>query len=193
MESTHRKSRQYIEIIVVDNGDSFEDSKYLLSLAHDGSISCYIRNRHNMSFGYARNQAMRLSSGRFIAICDNDILYEDGWLERCIMFLDKNKNRGNYFATPLPADPMNNHKKRWGLEIDGWRMNTRAGSNCFVGRREDFQKVGHFSQHRIAGSKWADRYVRMGYMMAVMPEPMAKDEGLRAGYNFKLPLQNLVL
>ena len=179
------------EIIVVDNGGSDSDSNFLLREASSGHIACYVRNRKNMHFGYARNQGIKLSSGDFLVVADNDILYFDGWLEKTISFLKKNK--GKYLATPLRCDPMNNRKTRWMGEADGWRLNMRAGSNCTVMRREDFEKIGWYEQHRIAGSKWTDRYVRMGYLMAVMPEPKAHDLGFRKGYNFNEPVKHLEL
>ena len=69
------------EMIVVDNGGNYEDSLFLLQYANEGKIACYIRNRKNMHFGYARNQGVKLSSGNYIVIADNDISYENGWLE----------------------------------------------------------------------------------------------------------------
>lgn len=174
-----------VEIIVVDNGDTRTDSDHLLQDVCQGNIACYIRNRKNMYFGYARNQALKLSSGEYIVISDNDILYKEGWLEECIAFL--REHEGKYLATPLRPDPMNNRKARWVGEVDGWKLNSRAGSNCWVMRRSDFEKIGYFDHHRIAGSKYVDRYVRMGYAMACMPEPKAEDLGFRKGYNFNLP------
>ena len=51
------------EIIVVDNGGSLEDSKYFLEKAEKKEIQHYIRNADNLWFGYARNQAVKISNG----------------------------------------------------------------------------------------------------------------------------------
>src|SRR3990167_4633123 len=118
------------EIIVVDNGANLDDSEFLLLLAHARKIACYARNRKNMHFWFARNQGYALSSGEYLVFADNDILYESGWLEECIGFLER--NFGNYLATPLEPDPMNRRDVRWGGEKDGWKLNMRAGSDCFV-------------------------------------------------------------
>mgnify|MGYP001586065104 FL=1 len=70
------------EIIVVDNGGNLSDSIHLLSLAEEKKIACYIRNRNNMSFGFARNQGLDMATGEYICIADNDIFYKPGWLEK---------------------------------------------------------------------------------------------------------------
>jgi len=181
------------EIIVVDNGGSLEDSKWLLGLTNDGHIASYTRFRKNMHFWYARNLALTIATGKYIVIMDNDIQFTHlGWLQECIAFLDKNK--GKYLATPINADPMNSIRKdRWVGEVGGWKLNSRAGSNCWVMRREDYEIIGNFDQHRIAGSKWADRYTRLGYTMACMPQPKAIDLCFRKGYNISMPINNLTL
>lgn len=169
------------EIIVVDNGGSLEDSSFLLGLTDSGAIASYTRFRKNMNWPYARNDGLKRASRHYIAITDNDIIYQPGWAEDCIDFLDQ--NQGLYLATPLAPDPMNNVAKRWAGEVGGWRLNTRAGSNSWIMRRPDLEKIGLFEGINKGGSKYVDRYVRMGYLMGVMPVPKATDEGLRAGYS----------
>lgn len=177
------------EIIVVDNGGSLEDSVWLLSLTHQQQIACYVRNRKNMHFGYARNQALSLCTGDYLVIADNDIEYKPGWWQECRDFLSKHK--GKYLATPIAPDPMNDQPKRYtGDVVDGWRLNTRAGSNCFMMRRNDFEKIGLFKIHHIAGSHYVDRYRELDYLMAIMPESKAIDLGLRKGYNIKEKITN---
>lgn len=173
---------QDAEILVVDNGDSKEDSEWLLKQSMKGNIACYIRNRKNMHFGYGRNQALKLCGGDYIVIADNDIHYEPGWMEECVSFLERNP--GKYLATPIKADPNNKRPVRWCGEVDGWKLNYRAGSNVFMMRRKDWEKIGFFEIHPIAGSKFCDHFTRLGYKVAVMPTPKTLDLGLRQGYNF---------
>src|SRR3990167_7999722 len=113
------KTAPNAEIFIIDNGASLEDSKWLLEHTHSGDIACYIRNRKNMHFGFARNQGLKLATGEYIVICDNDIFYTPDWLEICVDFLAKNP--GKYLATPLIADPMNAMRKdRWAGEVGAW-------------------------------------------------------------------------
>lgn len=184
------KTAPSAEIIVVDNGGSESDSRYLLELNEQGKIACYIRNRKNMHFAYARNQGIKVSNGDYLVIADNDIEYRAGWLEDCIAWLKANP--GKYFATPLECDPINRKPSRWQGEKGGWRLNMRAGSNCTVASRENFNAIGYYKIHRIAGSKWTDTYVKAGYLMAVMPIPKAIDLGFREGYNLNLDVEHLI-
>lgn len=174
------------ELIVVDNGGSLDDSKYLVELTENGYINTYIRNHNNMSFGYARNQGLRLANGDYLAICDNDIIFNPGWLETCIAILDKYPDKKIY-ATPI-YNVAHWRPKYWSqeiLEIDGRivRLNRRAGSNCWVMRRKDFEEVGDFWVHRVAGTKWTNEAGRKGYWAAVTPDIMVNDFGFRKGYS----------
>ena len=174
------------EIFIVDNGGSLLDSQWLLEQASSGFIACYIRNRNNMHFGYARNQALKLCEGEYIVIADNDILFQHGWLEECIAFLERNP--GKYIATPIAVDQMNTKDSRWNGSVDGWRLNYRAGSNCFVMRRSDWEEIGFFEAHRLAGSLFCNKFVKLGYCVAVMPKSRVVDMGFRKGFNFKVDI-----
>ncbi len=170
------------EIIVCDNGGSYEDSEYLMRLCHEGKIASYTRYRQNQHFYYARNDALRRASGKYIAVSDNDILFTTDWLKDCLDWLARTP--GKYMATPIKADWMNGIRPdRWKGELNGWLLNQRAGSNIWVMRREDYEAIGDFDAVAVAGSKYVDRYVRMGYLMGVMPVPKAFDMGFRHGYN----------
>lgn len=174
------------ERIIVDNGGSLKDSKYLLGLAEKGEINTYIRNHNNMHFGFARNQALNICNGEYIAICDNDIIFNPGWLETCIGILDKYPDRKIY-ATPI-YNVAHWRPKYWHpdiLEYEGRqvRLNRRAGSNCWVMRRKDFETIGDFRVHRVAGTKWTNNAGGAGYWAAVTPDIMVNDAGFRRGYN----------
>lgn len=177
------------ELIVVDNGgNSTNNSDFFLNLVDKGYISTYVKNANNMHFGYARNQGYAMSHGEYICIADDDIEYQVGWLEECIKILDAYPDKKIY-ATPFdyPMDGLREKYNQGELELDGKRyvLNMRAGSNCFVVRREDYDEIGGFECHRIAGSHWTNKAVRLGYLACVLPGNYAKDLGLRKGYNLK--------
>lgn len=178
------------ELIVVDNGGSDKATEYLLDLNKKGVINTYVRNANNMHFGFARNQALAIANGDYIAICDNDIVYNQGWLEQCIAVLDQNPD-SKIYATPV-YNVTHWRPKYWqgSVEADGkkYKLNMRAGSNCWVTRREDFKKLGKFLIHRIAGTKWTNNAVGNGYLAAVTPEIMVNDLGFRRGYNINANL-----
>lgn len=181
------------EIIVVDNGSSWNDSKHFLKLAHKGKITHYIRNAENMHFSYARNQAIQLSHGKYICIVDNDILFDYGWLQMCLHMLNQfpeKKLISSIIYYPYTSATLD--KRYHAGEISDskytYKLNQRAGSNQMVMKRETIQEIGVFPLHRIAGSYFADNLVRAGYVTILPPEKfryMAKDCGLRRGYNLK--------
>lgn len=165
------------ELIVVDNGGNIEDSKFLLEETEAKRITHYIRNADNIFFGLARNQALGLSSGKYIAICDNDLIYKKGWLEACIRVLKETEGE------KLLATPRNiiwSHSRYTDKRIINGReytINALAGSNCWVMRRKDYEKIGDFENHIIAGTLWCRRYSSMGYGVIVLPEMMVEDWG----------------
>lgn len=174
------------ERIVIDNGGSIKDSEYLLDLTEKGEINTYIRNHNNLSFGYARNQALRVCNGDYICVADNDIIYNPGWLDACLAVLEAYPHEKIY-ATPI-YNVAHWQPKYWNqkeLEVNGkiYRLNRRAGSNCWIMRRKDFEEVGDFPCHRVAGTKWTDMAQAAGYWAAVTPDIMVNDWGFRKGYN----------
>lgn len=181
------------EIIVADNGGSLEDSEFLLRLCNEGKIASYTRYRNNMHFAYARNDCLTRATGDYIAICDNDIIFCAGWLGKCVGFLKRHK--GKYLTTPLEI--IGTQKKYSFGKVGDWILNTRAGSNCWVMRKEDFEVLGNFSIHPIAGTYWVNNYLSKGYIMACMPRPRAKNVGRRwtrfKGYDQRKPIENFKL
>lgn len=171
------------EILVSDNGGSLADSQFLLELTDQQKIAVYTRYRKNVHFAYARNAMLQKATGDFLVICDNDIHFEEGWLEECIEFLVKHP--GKYLATPLCPDPQSSQHKHRAGQLDGWFLNHRAGSSCFVYSRASYEEIGLFQLHNVSGSKYVDRYNRMGYLMASPPVDKAVDMGVRKGYDWK--------
>jgi len=178
------------EIVVVDNGENFDDSGFLLGLVHNKKIQHYVRNSDNLYFGYARNLGLDIALGEYIVISDNDIEYKQGWLDKCLKFLEQYPDK-KYAITPLKTDRQHRQEKYWDgtVEFEGedFLLNMRAGSNSWVMKRSRFDEVGKFRNHHIAGSHWADKFVNSGYRMATMEKnPLAKDLGFKKGYNIWL-------
>lgn len=174
------------EVIVVDNGENEEDSKFFLKLVQDKRITHYLRNADNLHFGHARNQAISFCNGEFIAIVDNDLHYMNNWLEASFEPLRAYPER-KLIGSPIqyPTPKMVDKYDQGILNVYGkkYRLNMRAGSNCMVMKKEVFEEIGKFQLHRIAGSLFTDSLVRAGYLTAVTPENMVIDLGFRAGYN----------
>lgn len=168
------------ELIVVDNGGDLAAS---LELAKLDYITHYIKNSSNLYYGYARNQAIKLASGEYLVTCDDDLIYEKGWLEKCIEVLEK----GFKIATPMPI--IRCHRKYTRKQIvDGeeYNINAFVGSNCYVLRMEDFKKIGYFREDTVrSGTEWPQRFARMGYMVCAVPDCGVVDEGVNIGIRWK--------
>jgi len=179
------------ELIVVDNGGSQKDTKFLLKLVDSGNITTYIRNSNNMHFGYARDQAYKHAHGDYVCIADNDLKYSPGWLESCVNVLE-DLPKEKIYTTPLdyPTIAMRFRYSTGTVETRGITrpLNSRAGSNCFVIRKKDYEEIGGFGSHRIAGSLWTNKAVRNGYNACIVEESEVSDMGLRRGYNLKDPM-----
>lgn len=173
------------QILVADNGGSVEDSKWLLELCEAKKIAVYIRFRENMHFAYARNALLKLADQPYIAIADNDIIFEKGWWQECVEYLKGAEEK--VIATPLVPDLAHRASRFWVGEHRGWQLNLRAGSSCFVMDRKAYAEFGDFQLHNMAGSKYADTIVGKGYRVAVMPQCKANDIGERRGYNWREP------
>lgn len=174
------------EIIVVDNGQSLEDSQFFLQEVHEKRIAQYLRFNENTHFGNARNEGMKLAHGEYIAIVDNDLAYQNNWLEACLDALTQYPDK-KLIASPLdyPTDVLREKYSQGTLEVKGktYRLSMRAGSNVFLMSRKTMEEMGSFQLHRIAGSYYTDKLVKSGYLTAVTPSQMATDIGIRKGYN----------
>lgn len=176
-----------VEVIVVDNGGVDDDTDYLAEKVRDGTINILIRNKDNMHFAAAWNQGARVASGQYLCFTCNDIKFRDGWLATTIEGLERYADRkliGTPYITPDKDKP-----NWWKEELpDGYRINSMAGSNCCVMRRKDFEILGDWPHHRIGGSIWYRRMVRMGYQVIVPARDYVEHMAFRNGINWKRPV-----
>ena len=184
------------EIVIVDNGGNLADSVFLLNLTEEGKVACYIRNRHNMSFGFARNQGFDMATGEYLVSTDNDIFFSSGCIEWCKGILDKAGDK--YLVTPLRTDRQHRNIRHWKdpITIDGneYLVNTRAGSNCWMMKRSQYEDIGRFLQHRKAGSQWNNAFQDKGYLVITKEkDALAHDGAFKKGYNFNAEIPHFEL
>src|SRR3990172_5706162 len=90
----------------------------------DSSNEIIVFNNKEGSLGWARNTAIKNSIGEYLVICDDDILFKDGWLEECIKMVEMGDK---FMATPVHQIRI----KKWERDrFMGYRRNDRTGSNC---------------------------------------------------------------
>ena len=183
IESLAENTDYPCEVIVVDNGGKPDDTDYLAQKVRDGVINTLIRNKDNMHFGYARNQGIKFATGSYLAICDNDILYQPKWLSKTIEPLLKFPDK-KFIASPY-LTPDKNRGKNLRPDFEGYRVNSMAGSNCMVMKREVFNEVGKFSTSHLAGSQWHRKMNQFGYVVIIPPKDYVEHLAWRFGYDLK--------
>ena len=172
-----------IEVIVMDNGGNPDDSDFFLQMVREGKIDTLVRYKSNMNFAFAWNQGFRLATGDYVCFTCNDIEYLPGWLSTCIGLLEKYPER-KLIATPLITRDKNNHSYNKEVLPDA-RINSMAGSACFIVTPETFKDIGEMAHHRVGGSIWHRRMSRKGYMAIVPPVNMANHLAHRWGTDYR--------
>lgn len=89
------------EVIVVDNNSNDESFEML--------EECFprvkkIKNKENLGFGKANNQAMAIGKGKYILVLNPDIVIKKGSIEKMLDFLEKNKEAGAVGAKLVNPD-----------------------------------------------------------------------------------------
>jgi GT2 family glycosyltransferase/glycosyltransferase involved in cell wall biosynthesis len=66
------------EIIIVDDASTDETRSFLKELAPPHAV---LRNEQNQGYAVSNNRAARIARGRFLALLNNDLVLQPGWLE----------------------------------------------------------------------------------------------------------------
>lgn len=86
---TYPKSK--IEIVVIDNGSTDGTSVRVRRKYPNIKL---IKNIANVSFAKAINQGLKIASGQFILITNDDVIFEKNCLTRLIQYLDEHPDTG---------------------------------------------------------------------------------------------------
>ncbi len=79
------------EVIVVDNNSTDESLNYLPPLF---PFVHFVANPHNMGYGKANNQALKIAKGKYVLFLNPDTIIAEKVLSECIRFLETNKQAG---------------------------------------------------------------------------------------------------
>ncbi|MGB9661865.1 MAG: glycosyltransferase [Moorellaceae bacterium] len=82
------------ELIIVDNASTDGTREYLEELAKQHLNIRLILNEHNEGFARANNQGIRVSTGEYIVLLNNDTIVTRGWLGRLIRHLERDPDIG---------------------------------------------------------------------------------------------------
>src|SRR5438874_2724232 len=82
LESLARQQGPGFEVIVVDNGSNDGSTDVVREFAQQVPFLVQlIANKSNFGFCAANNQGIRIASGRYVALLNNDAEAEPGWLQ----------------------------------------------------------------------------------------------------------------
>ena len=182
MQSLEANTEYPAELIVVDNGGDPDDSDYLLARTRRDAINTYIRYKENMNFAFAWNQGAKVATGDYLCFTCNDIEFLEGWLTDTIKPLLDHPER-KLIASPLVTPEKNKEKYKRGT-LDGYRLNSLAGSNCILLKRTVFEELGEFKLAPSGGTYWHRHMSKQGYRVVIPPENKAIHLGSKGGVNF---------
>lgn len=145
------------ELILVDNG-STDGSAEWLAAQPDVQL---VRNAENVGAPAARNQALALARGAFVAFLDNDVVVTPGWLRRLLYHAEVNPavgcvgacadraSHGQTVDYEGPADPAAlaafAERRARAHDRTAKRALTMA-SFCLLARREVIDRIGGFDE-----------------------------------------------
>jgi GT2 family glycosyltransferase len=90
------------ELIFVDNGSKDGTLKYLKNLQLTNNNLQIITNDTNLGFAKANNQGIKVSSGEYILLLNNDVILTPKWLEKMLRCIESDESIG-------VVGPLTNH------------------------------------------------------------------------------------
>ena len=113
LESVRRASRGLqVEVFVVDNLSTDGSVEYLRKRFPEVT---FIANRENVGFARANNQAIRLSTGRYVLLLNPDTIVGEDTLARCVEFMEAHPEAGGVGVHMLNANGTFAPESRRGL------------------------------------------------------------------------------
>lgn len=174
------------EVIMMDNGGNPDDTDFFVDKVREGTINTLVRYKENRNFAYAWNEGARIATGDYLHFVCNDIQYGPKWLSSCIKIFEDYPDK-QWVTTPFITYDKRKHTRE--VTPEGYRVNMRSGSNCMIVRREDWEKLGEFPNHKKGGSLWYTKNFRAGWWFVAPKEDLAVDKGWRHGTNFNEPIK----
>jgi GT2 family glycosyltransferase len=164
-------------LIIIDNASSDGTQEYLQKFCQEHSTQNFFKghklqfNKENMGIAIGRNQALKLSESEWLSTIDNDMLFPENWLGKCIDVLSANPNYGMIGVNVENVDyPI--------VEKDGlqWQKKSQGnlGAACTVFNRKLHKMIGFFNtEYQKYGEEDSDFGIRiraLGLQMGYIKE-----------------------
>lgn len=102
LQSIRKNSPSDIELILVNDG-----SQYTEEALANLSVDIYLRHGQNKGIPATWNDGMKVARGEYLVICNDDIVVEEGWLEKLRVALEDDPD--NWIAAPAVKDSSKGH------------------------------------------------------------------------------------
>jgi GT2 family glycosyltransferase/glycosyltransferase involved in cell wall biosynthesis len=91
-----RSDYKNLEVILVDNGSDLKESEIVSKWIenHKSNQTVYIKNEVNLGFAAGNNVGLKVATGDFIVVLNNDTEVTPGWIWRSIKHFAKNPKLG---------------------------------------------------------------------------------------------------
>ncbi|WP_260674655.1 glycosyltransferase family 2 protein [Comamonas aquatica] len=183
------------ELILVDNASSDSTREYLRDVASQHPFVKLCLNSENKGYAGGNNDGLRLATGQFIVLLNNDTLVGPGWLNPLIERLESmpdigligpvTNSAGNEQRVDLPELNAQNFVEIAGQYTQAqkgrWFETEKLGFYCVAARREVIQQVGLLDEGFGLGMFEDDDYcVRVrqaGYKLVVVEDSFVYHKG----------------
>jgi GT2 family glycosyltransferase len=148
------------ELILVDNASSDATPDYFRQLASQYPFVRLCLNAENKGYAGGNNDGIRLATGRYIVLLNNDTLVGPGWLTPMLQRLEATPEIGllgpvtNSAGNEQRVDLSGLNEQNF-VEVAGqytlaqrgrWFETEKLGFFCVVGRREVFEQIGFLDE-----------------------------------------------
>lgn len=188
-QSLRKYTKQPFHLLVIDNNSQDQSKTYLQAMQRDkffGERMRLVFNRKNLGVAKAWNQAVRITSGRFIVFLNPDLKFTKDWLYKLTQSATRHKKAMVVGAKILNPDETIYHagangkirgrgqKNRPDLFDQEKKVRWVQGS-CFLVKREIFRKIGGFDERFFMYGEEVDfcwRVRKAGYEVLYSPVPI---------------------
>lgn len=176
-----------VEFIFVDNASTDGTSDWLVQISEQDSRVVIIQNIENRGFSGAVNQGIVISSGKFIAIVNNDTVPGVGWLDNLVEEMNKDSRYGilspftNYVgegpqidnaARSIHVDEVDSYAGKIAGRTGSLLVSHRLVFFCVLIRRELVDMIGLLDEGYVRGNFEDDDYclraILAGYRLGIV-------------------------
>src|SRR3989339_1581033 len=170
-QNTHKPS---LEVIVSDNG-SKDGSQEMVKTSFPQII--LIENGENLGFIKATNKGLKISTGRYVCLLNDDTITKDSAFDKMVEFMEKSQKKiGCCAPTLLNVDGTFQHQggllqKKFWLSNEPVEISFAIGA-CLLLRREVMDKIGYLDEKLFFYNDDLDYCIRIkkaGYKIYFVP------------------------